>query len=320
MCVQVRAKRKAFTLIELLVVIAIIAILIALLLPAVQQAREAARRSTCKNNLKQYGLALHNYHDVAKQFPGAGQNWGRPNIGWQVRVLPYMDQAPLFNQVNMDLNAAYDTTLSSGKLARQTNVPYTFCPSDSDQASVDAGWAQTNYSGSLGSQRTPSASGACNKFLTAGTHYHSTFGAADHGNSAAATGISGAFGRLMPGIAIASFTDGLSNVIVVGEIIPRCNDHTSGWWNYNGMGNAHASTSVPINTITTCLGQPQPVEFPGCENRNNWNLSWGFRSRHVGGAQFLLGDGSVRSINETIDYQTYQRLGGRNDGEVVGDF
>src|SRR6266404_2334012 len=95
-----RTLRRAFTLIELLVVIAIIAVLIALLLPAVQQAREAARRSQCKNNLKQYGLALANYHDVYNQFANGGQNWPAPALGCQAPILPYIDQAPLFNQIN----------------------------------------------------------------------------------------------------------------------------------------------------------------------------------------------------------------------------
>lgn len=317
-----RRRHRGFTLIELLVVIAIIAILIALLLPAVQQAREAARRSTCKNNLKQYGLALHNYHDVYKRFPGGGQNWGRPNIGWQVRVLPYMDQAEIFKKLDMNRASAFDTTITiagGNKLARQINVPYSLCPSDSDQASRDANWAQSNYTGSLGSQRTPSANGACNIFMTPGTHYHNPLGAADHGNNANGLNVSGAFGRLWPGAPISNFTDGLSNTIMVGEIIPWCNDHTAGWWHYNGMGNAHASTAVPINTMTTCRANPNP-EYPACTNMNNWNLSWGFRSRHVGGAQFLLGDGTVRNLNESMDYETYQRLGGRADGNEIGAF
>src|SRR5579859_7854071 len=95
-------KRKGFTLIELLVVIAIIAVLVALLLPAVQQAREAARRSQCKNNLKQFGLALHNYHDAYKMFPPGGdaQSWGNSNwLNWQAKILPFIDQGPLYNQI-----------------------------------------------------------------------------------------------------------------------------------------------------------------------------------------------------------------------------
>src|SRR5437660_1842136 len=98
-------RRQGFTLIELLVVIAIIAVLIALLLPAVQQAREAARRSQCKNNLKQYGLALANYHDVYKMYPiGGDQTWGNSTyLGWQPRILPFIDQMPIFNQINFGL-------------------------------------------------------------------------------------------------------------------------------------------------------------------------------------------------------------------------
>src|SRR5205814_1725095 len=98
---------------------AIIAVLIALLLPAVQQAREAARRSQCKNNLKQYGLGLHNYHDVYQMFPIAGQNWAvPPGIGWQPRILPFMDQAPLFNSMNFNVGNAYDTNMANGRPVR----------------------------------------------------------------------------------------------------------------------------------------------------------------------------------------------------------
>ena len=96
-----RRLRMAFTLIELLVVIAIIAVLIALLLPAVQQAREAARRSTCKNNLKQYGLGLHNYNDTSGMLPPGGANWGSPQIGWQPKILPFMDQSLVSKQLDM---------------------------------------------------------------------------------------------------------------------------------------------------------------------------------------------------------------------------
>src|SRR5262245_42410440 len=117
-----RRRASAFTLIELLVVIAIIAVLVALLLPAVQQAREAARRSQCKNNLKQFGLALHNYHEAFSTFPMAETNPsngpacnGGPGAGWcgfsvHVMLLPYLDQGPLYNQINFLINAcSYNT-------------------------------------------------------------------------------------------------------------------------------------------------------------------------------------------------------------------
>lgn len=314
-------RNRGFTLIELLVVIAIIAILIALLLPAVQQAREAARRTQCKNNLKQYGLALHNYHDVYGRFPPAGQNWGNPHLGWQVRILPFADQGPLYNEIDFSDPNAFNRVVN-GKPLRQNNVPYALCPSDAS-GPVDANWAQTSYGGSMGPNRNPSASGACNIFMTANVHYPSPGGDADHGNTTDLRRISGMFGRLLSNSpAIRDVTDGTSNTIIVGEILPACNDHRAGWWNYNGMGNAHASMSVPLNTMTTCQApyKPQTPEHPACTNPNNWNLSWGFRSAHVGGAQFLFTDGSVHFVSENIDYNTYKDLGQRNDGRVLGEF
>lgn len=315
---------KGFTLIELLVVIAIIAVLVALLLPAVQQAREAARRSQCKNNLKQYGLGLATYEETHKQLPGGGNNWAAPQIGWQVMILPMMDQGALYQDADMNAGAAWDRCLGGSAppcpagviYIRQKNTPYALCPSDSGQGTVDGSWAQSNYTGSLGSTRTPSADGNCNLFLQPGVHYEQPQGAADHGNDVAGENISGAFGRINAGFGVQAFSDGMSNTILVGEIIPTCNDHGAGWWHYNGMGNAHGSTSVPINTMTTCRNEPNP-EYPTCTAQSNWNLSWGFRSRHTGGAHFLFGDGAVRFLSQNIDYQTYQRLGGRRDGKVL---
>ena len=127
--------RRGFTLVELLVVIAIIGILIALLLPAVQMAREAARRISCGNNLKQYGIAVHLYHDTHKQLPPAGtfkrvtgQTWGqnmRPRIGWQVRVLPFMEQNALYEKLNMNLEQAHRTQVPwEGQLIEARRVQY----------------------------------------------------------------------------------------------------------------------------------------------------------------------------------------------------
>jgi prepilin-type N-terminal cleavage/methylation domain-containing protein len=321
-----RGKLRGFTLIELLVVIAIIAVLIALLLPAVQQAREAARKSQCKNNLKQYGLAMHNYHDVHKMFPIGGQNWQLPNIGWQPRVLPFMDQAPLFNQINFTSGgaanggsaSAWDTLLPNNLRARQVNAPYTKCPTDASNGLTRTDWAQASYGGSLGSQRTPSADGNCNTWLTPNVNYDGN-GYADHGNTVTPAGLSGMISRLGPCIDIAKVTDGTSNTIFVGEILSDCNDHSTGWWDYNQGGNAHASTAVPLNNMNTCPNSKK-ITNPACTNANNWNYSWGFRSQHTGGAHFLLVDGTIRFISENIDYNTYQRLGGRADGFTVGDF
>ena len=313
--------RSAFTLIELLVVIAIIAVLIALLLPAVQQAREAARRSQCKNNLKQYGLALHNYNDTHNMLPPAGNNWGSPQIGWQPKIFPFIDQAPLYNLINFSLGYAGDSPWPAGGVVRQAKLQYIKCPSDpSSRTASDNGGseAQASYGGSLGAQRTPSASGACNTWLTPITNYDNN-GGADHGNTTTPDSLSGVFGRLGVPIKFAMISDGLSNTILVGEILPDCNDHTGGMWHYNQGGNAHASMAVPLNNMTTCPNSTR-ITNPACTNPNNWNYSWGFRSAHTGGAHFLLGDGTVRFIGENISYQTYQRLGGRCDGQVVGEF
>jgi prepilin-type processing-associated H-X9-DG protein len=148
-----------------------------------------------------------------------------------------------------------------------------------------------------------------------------------HGNTTSTNNISGVFGRAAPGCRFAQVTDGMSNTIFVGEILPDCTDHgVENWlsfWNYNGLNNAHSSTSVPINNMTTCYKAGLPaaelatkagVTHPNCGARSNWNFSWGFRSRHPGGAQFLMGDGGVKFFPQTIDYVNYQRLGGKAEG------
>jgi prepilin-type N-terminal cleavage/methylation domain-containing protein/prepilin-type processing-associated H-X9-DG protein len=337
--------RRAFTLVELLVVIAIIGVLVALLLPAVQAAREAARRSSCSNNLKQYGLGCHNYADVNGQLPPAGKAdfspirhyWADPvdrgqhfGLSWQARLLPFMEQSALYNQLWADGrdpagNGFFvsEQKLPNGKFVRETVIPYARCPSDQSDV-VPNGWFQTSYSGSLGSQKTGSADGNCNQWQGFAEPLAWN---PDHGNDHRGEYISGVFSRLGFGARFAQIGDGLSNTIVAGEILYECHDHREGFWWFNGMGNAHASTVVPINNMTTCYSGNSTadtgkagVTHPACVAKSNWNFSWGFRSRHPGGAQFLLGDGSVRFIPQNINHTTYQRLGGRNDGLSVGNF
>ena len=325
-------KRPAFTLIELLVVIAIIAILIALLLPAVQQAREAARRTQCKNNLKQYGLALHNYHDQFGQFAPGGtwdpertNDWdwessNQPQIGWQVRVLPQMEQAPVYNQLRMDQTYQDRVTFPDGKAAWQHQTPYARCPSDT---SPDLEWGQvyqSSYTGSLGSQGTPSANGSCNVWNQFAEKKSDDQPGGDwrvnHGNTWQRGFLSGMFTRMGAKVRHSDVLDGESNTILVGEILSRCTDHKAGWWHFNGSGNAHSSTVVPINNMTTCPDATN-VTHPSCTAQDNWNFSWGFRSDHPGGAQFLFADGSVHFLSSTLDHTTYQRLGGRSDRQPV---
>src|SRR5262249_53618627 len=145
-------------------------------------------------------------------------------------------------------------------------------------------------------------------------------GDADHGNSSDPNHISGMFSRMGVNLGVRDATDGTSNTIMVGEILPNCNDHNwvGGAFGMNGSGNAHASTLVPINDYTTCIPQIGPPTNPACTDQSNWNYSWGFRSLHTGGAQFLFADGSVHFLSKNINYQTYQNLGGRGEGNVVG--
>jgi prepilin-type N-terminal cleavage/methylation domain-containing protein/prepilin-type processing-associated H-X9-DG protein len=323
-------RRPAFTLVELLVVIAIIGVLVALLLPAVQAAREAARRSSCSNNLKQYGLALHNYADT---FGGALPSGGNPawdatghySHNWQVRILPFTEQNAIYSQLwvsgkdnagNAVVPQAVGSQQINGKFVREMSIPYARCPSDPGDP-FWTGWFQSSYCGSLGSQATVSnpPGGDCQEWQVFAQK------PIDHGNSHNPADISGVFGRVLgAGVKLAQVKDGLSNTIFVGEILADCHDHNGGFWYFNGMGTAHASTVVPINTMTTCY--PSEAEaaaagapMPACFSKDNWNYSWGFRSSHPGGAQFVFGDGSVRMLSSTIDHQNYQRLGGRAEGQ-----
>ena len=166
-----------------------------------------------------------------------------------------------------------------------------------------------------------------------GFHYEYR-GQSGHGNTTDQNDISGVFSRLgMTGhLGFGAVRDGLSNTIFVGEIIPECHDHNDGWWNHNGMGQAHASTSAPINIMTPCAhgnaAEAQQKGWPyaglngqpDCTQTCNWNLSWGFKSRHPQVCQFVFGDGSVHVLSQSVNYTTYQRLGGRRDGLPIGDY
>jgi len=366
-----KLSRRAFTLVELLVVIAIIGILIALLLPAVQAAREAARRSQCTNNLKQYGIAIHNYIDTYKTFPMSGNGaqawWDAGNqLGWQGRILPFTENSPMAAQYKEGSsitanvwdagspNAGYAIPgqfVQVGNTGTPTRLrkflpAYSKCPSDISPR-TRFGWSGNDdvsfpsYGGSLGSQYAPSADGNCNPFLSFALKPNPNY---QHGNSANPNDISGIFGRILWGEAAntpALVTDGLSNTIMVGEILPQCNDHSSdgGAFYFNASGNAHAHTLVPINDMTTChvwdtlnpdlsvnLGAAQAAAAAdplasnaACAHWNNWNYSWGFRSKHPAGCNFLMADGSARFVNQSINHVLYQRLGGKADGLSIGD-
>lgn len=317
--------RRGFTLIELLVVIAIIATLIALLLPAVQQAREAARRSTCRNNLKQLGIALHNYHETYGQFPPTIFNTWGPNASWTanekgsyfVRLLPFIDQAPLYDQVDFQQLTVDGQVDGNGRPLRTIVLEVLICPTDTspNQWGGGNGRAKTNYHLSMGNQAMPSSIG-CNQYPGNIFNNGSDVG---HGNTGDPNRVSGVLSRLQWAAKLRDITDGPSNTIHAGEIRPNCMDHgVNGWYHFNATW---CATTAPINYPINCYGATpvDPTNAP-CSQPNNWNTSQGFKSLHPGGAHFLLCDGSARFISETIDYRTYQRLGDRKDGEPVGEF
>lgn len=311
-----------FTLIELLVVIAIIAILVALLLPAVQQAREAARRTQCKNNLKQLGIALHNYHDVYNKFPPGGF-WNNTNSGRTYQqgsllthLLPYVEQANMFNQIPFNAppaSAGYDVnnaTLPDGRLMRTVFVVPTFrCPSDTVGVGFNGVSTIQNYAGSKGASNAGSpAAGHTTGGATACPDAFLSFAKGNgYGN-----GVSGPFHRNNRCDSMADCRDGLSNTIYIGEVRPECSNHMRQGWLAANNGQGMASTLYPIN-LDTCNDDMST----GCRWVNNWTNEFGFRSRHVGGAQFVLGDGAVRFISENIDHEAYNRLGAKADGLTV---
>jgi len=337
-------RRVGFTLIELLVVIAIIAILIALLLPAVQQAREAARRSQCQNNLKQIGIALHNYHDAFDRLPfgamtglnpvpgGVANASGAGNWTWTAGILPYMDQGPLYEQLEVGVGQPFDTKTT----IYATPLPAFRCPSDVSARTKDLGVSQGPNAGTL-----PIAITNYVANLGAGMETNSEVARAVNFASWSATGwpnvltvkpdlssqwVNGMFTRDV-NVRFRDVTDGLSNTIAVGERRFRVNgaaylnvieivDHQ----NAGGALGALGLGGYPINCDDT-----------NCTPGGGFQASVGqrgtFASEHPGGVQFVLGDGSVRFISENIDFVlgdlsagVYNRLTNRKDGRPVGNF
>jgi len=312
-------------------VIAIIAILIALLLPAVQQAREAARRSQCKNNLKQIGLALHNYHDVHGSFPpgsmcgtsAVNPPSGPQQWGWHVMIFPQMDQAPRFNQLNVNGRRLVDLLNNATDRAMiQEPIPSLRCPSDTTGDTVQGTPQTVDFDGTA-------AVGT--NFFGGTTNY---LGAGPFVSLDLRDNPDAVFSRNSK-TKFRDIKDGSSNTFMVGE---RHFDCSSGVWagvrndggpGPRGINYVLGRVSIPLNFTTNKTGNNSCVE--------------GFSSPHEGGGQFLMADGAVRFISENIDYNnsnadvgdnkgaenesfnlqnlgTYQRLGLMNDRQVVGEF
>jgi prepilin-type N-terminal cleavage/methylation domain-containing protein len=339
-----RPKWRGFTLIELLVVIAIIAILIALLLPAVQQAREAARRTQCKNNLKQLGLACHNYHDTFGQFPQnydgrpvsemTGGNWqqGYGDFGWIVMALPYLDQAPLYNQFNFSdrsgSGGSFGWTSQQNTNAASTIIPALMCPSNPqpNKVSVDvAGCSgggtfnntqvgRSDYCGNLGfiagDWRSCLVQDGGNIPLTKGGEAVGiVLDAWGEGNSQNyLQSMNGVF-SFMGSAKIRDVTDGTSNTIMIME------DHH---W--------AAGKTQPQNYARD-IGWASPMQVSTAANLVNQGYGYndphkchGISSTHVGGAHLLMCDGAVRFLSENIGVNTLQAIATRGSGVPAGEF
>ncbi|PQO42546.1 DUF1559 domain-containing protein [Blastopirellula marina] len=333
MSTHIKGRHSGFTLVELLVVIAIIGVLVALLLPAVQQAREAARRMNCQSNLKQLGLAMHNYHDINKKFP---LNWfdvyGGKNMSVFIGLLPFIEQSALYDGIDLT-NGNLTVYPVNGKPVGQHVIQAYQCPSDAGVYVADpgTGYARSSYAPSIGAQKMESAFG-CNMAAVAGA-YPSGLGLDNdndgedpfnRGNVRSDYGeqpVSGTFGRgyFTPYSAnLRDLRDGTSNTILMGEVRMECQTYAP--WGWAWPDSLWYATTAPIN-FPTCPGEgTYGTQTCFSNDSSNWNAIFGFKSAHPGGAQFVMGDGSVHFLTETLDRLTYARLGDKSDGGVIGEF
>ena len=310
-----RLYREAFTLVELLVVITIIALLIALLLPAVQAAREAARRVQCGNNLKQLGLAALGYEQAHSVLPagycygpmgscGTATWVGRGSV--LVRLLPYLEQQPLYDCYDFSKSTDSQKYPNSTKYLGGAVVPAFLCSSDQPTSLYVSGGvkAKANYEASCG----PTA--MYDNTSEAPCSLYSSFNAFA---TASEPGFAGPFTRRCKNCPLADIHDGLSNTIFFGEVRTAWSRNAATGWGWAGSS-CTANTNVPINFYS---GDRSYDGTNGCACVLNWNTAIGFKSCHPGGAYFAFGDGAVRFLQEAIDFQLYQYLGDKSDGKPV---
>jgi prepilin-type N-terminal cleavage/methylation domain-containing protein len=335
--------RRGFTLIELLVVIAIIAVLIALLLPAVQSAREAARRAQCSNNLKQLGIAFHNYHDTIGSFPTSlwrtqdSSAWpgARPIRAqfhsWIAMILPFMEQTPTYNAINFslpingDIPAINGNPGTSGNIGAKSNhtglmtvINVLMCPSDPAptfstivRADSGVGWDFVNQvalnSGPklsyFGNFGDNSPDDGGTTFPWPNAPFDQEYG---FGELFTFTGIMARDGGTS---SIRDITDGTSNTFAVGESLFEACD----WFTWPNPNGTTAGSNIPINYKVT----RHNYNAGDFQDSNNWRVGFGFKSQHPGIVQFLFADGRVSSIKESINRITYRSLSTRGKGEII---
>jgi len=342
----VRTRAGGFTLVELLVVIAIIGVLVALLLPAVQAAREAARRMNCSSNLKNIALALQNYETSKKHFPiSIPSDGGRPcegnelanydtgqveylgercgkldpnrsGKGWITELLPFLEQQALYSQ--FESGGGFTGMYTAGQGMRRNNptlrtalmtmLPVLSCPSDPSSKDVSRGQyryntpasnpipvATTNYKGVIGDTA----------ILFDNPRWNGDWGALPDCHDR--TGCTGMFWRntYFTPVTLKSVTDGTSSTLALGEGVVELDPHSAAYYSDGDW----ASCSQQLNFVPEDTSEQWLLD--------NWFLVRGFRSRHPGGVEFALVDGSVHFLNEGIDHRTYRALATRNREDIA---
>lgn len=327
-------RHGGFTLIELLVVIAIIAVLVALLLPAVQQAREAARRSQCINNLKQMGLAMQNYHEAYNAFPiGTQAPYYKPN--WRVSLLPFLDQAGLYNQLNFMALPQNGFAAGNGNSQSGYGVPNAAL----NKASVKVYRCPSTAASQFYTGSSPiSNNGTASPNTSLGTETGMTMdyvginGAYDpaqtlYSNNCVA-GISSGYWctngimQIMGSSLIGDVKDGTSNTIMIGEMsgLINNNDYRSnyyGGWSGIGSNPPSGAWGTGVNAIRY---NPNPAVVTGTGDNQTYTANNSLSSFHTGGVQVGLADGSVRFISDNIAIETLRRLAVSRDSQIIGEF
>jgi prepilin-type N-terminal cleavage/methylation domain-containing protein len=336
-------KRRAFTLIELLVVIAIIAILIALLLPAVQQAREAARRTQCKNNLKQLGLALHNYESSFVTFPpnlvpGGNFNYSAGNWGVLAYLSPYLDQTPLYNLMNLNAptyasTAPYGIADPNNALAAAYEIPLFLCPSDKGVSLGDAygvvGMGPSNYCANQGSGVNAAGNGSpynadgvmfANSRIRIADIIDGTSNTAAMSESVLGDGTAAVMGATPPGPPrttygyLMTFQSSLDDASCAAPSAWNFQQLRQFLWYSGEIRNAsYNHYYTPNSKSYDCVTNAAALGYTAI----GWKAA---RSMHVGGVHLLLCDGSTRFVSDNIDRGIWRSLGTRAGGEVIGEF
>jgi prepilin-type N-terminal cleavage/methylation domain-containing protein/prepilin-type processing-associated H-X9-DG protein len=323
---------RGFTLIELLVVIAMIAVLIALLIPSVQAARESARRSQCVNNLRQIGLGMHNYQAFYGTLPPGcrGGQWGT----WLVFTLPYVEQPALFNAWNTCGNSEMPAVASlysyegaGNSTVTTTRVNAYYCPSDGGNTTLQglSVWPITsqNYAANFGNVDTLQSS------MTVGGVTYQFLGA-PFGDIGAPEVLSAAYagqGKPQPTTAFASITDGLSNTLMTAEVVVgqpgngKVDLRGYSWWS---SGSMFTGWLVPNTTLPDTMQLGGYCNYPFADNppcvtaSGNFTMYSGARSRHPGGVNAGMVDGSVRFFKNSVDLNTWRAVSTTQGGEVLG--